>query len=94
MPSSSDAVATTTRVVPLYAPKSVFGDRFSQLDVALNKTFDLGVTRLVARLDLYNALNGNPVESYNQAFIAGGAWLVPQGILTARFAKINMQVDF
>jgi hypothetical protein len=45
-------------------------------------------------LDLYNALNGNPVESYNQAFIAGGAWLTPTSILTARFAKITAQVDF
>ena len=32
-------------------------------------------------VDLYNALNANPIESYNQAFIAGGAWLTPTGIL-------------
>ena len=45
-------------------------------------------------VDLYNALNANPIESYNQAFIANGAWLTPTGILTARFAKITAQFDF
>ena len=44
--------------------------------------------------NLYNALNGSAIESYNEAFIAGGAWLTPTGILTARFAKITAQFDF
>ena len=45
-------------------------------------------------VDLYNALNSNSVESYNQAFIAGGAWLTPTAILPARFAKVTAQLDF
>ena len=37
---------------------------------------------VLAGLLLYNALNANPVESYNEAFIAGGAWLTPTGVLS------------
>ena len=63
-------------------------------DFRVGKVLRFGGKRAQIALDLYNALNGNPVESYNQAFIAGGAWLVPTGILTARFAKLTAQFDF
>jgi hypothetical protein len=39
-------------------------------------------------------LNANPIESYNQAHTANGAWLTPTGILTARFATFTAQLDF
>jgi hypothetical protein len=32
--------------------------------------------------------------SYNQTFIANGAWLTPTSAMAARFAKISAQVDF
>ncbi|MGH9239968.1 MAG: hypothetical protein ACRD3G_18150, partial [Vicinamibacterales bacterium] len=80
--------------INLVEPGDVIGDRINQLDFRVGKVFRFGGKRAQIALDLYNALNGNPVESYNQAFIAGGAWLVPQGILTARFAKITAQFDF
>jgi hypothetical protein len=34
------------------------------------------------------------VLTYNQAFIPGGAWLVPTSVLTARTAKFTLQYDF
>jgi hypothetical protein len=80
--------------INLVEPGDVIGDRINQLDFRVGKVFRFGGKRAQIALDLYNALNGNPVESYNQAFIAGGAWLVPQGILTARFAKLTAQFDF
>ena len=33
---------TSAKIVNLYAPNSVFGDRFKQLDVAVNKSFNIG----------------------------------------------------
>jgi hypothetical protein len=80
--------------INLVEPGDVIGDRINQLDFRVGKVFRFGGKRAQIALDLYNALNGNPVESYNQAFIAGGAWLVPTGILTARFAKVTAQFDF
>ena len=45
---------------------------------------------------MFNALNADTVLTYNQSFTpgAGGAWLVPNTVLTARTAKITVQYDF
>ena len=80
--------------VNLVEPGEVLGDRINQLDIRVGKILRFRNVRTQISVDLYNALNANPIESYNQAFIAGGAWLTPTGILTARFAKITAQVDF
>ena len=80
--------------VNLVEPGEVIGDRINQLDIRVGKILRFRNARTQISVDLYNALNANPIESYNQAFIAGGAWLTPTGILTARFAKITAQVDF
>jgi hypothetical protein len=42
-------------------------------------------------LDLYNALNVSPVLTQNNNF---AAWLQPQSILTARFVKVSLRVEF
>ena len=80
--------------VNLVAPGEVIGDRINQLDFRVAKVLRLRSLRTLVAVDLYNALNRNSVETYNQAFIPNGAWLTPTGILSARFAKITAQVDF
>ena len=56
--------------------------------------------RPTVNLDLYNALNSNPVVAVNNTYNAvpapkpSGAWLAPQSILTARFVKISVNIDF
>ena len=80
--------------VNLVEPGDVIGDRINQLDLRVGKILRFRNMRTQISVDLYNALNANPIETYNQAFIAGGAWLTPTGILTARFAKITAQLDF
>ena len=55
---------------------------------------------LLVGLDLYNALNVNPVIALNGTYNAvptatpTAAWLAPQSILTARFVKFSVQLDF
>jgi len=44
--------------------------------------------------DVYNLTNAAPILSYNEAFIPNGAWLLPTSVMTARFAKLNIQLDF
>jgi hypothetical protein len=80
--------------INLVEPGDRYGDRINQLDFRVAKIFRFSRYRAQLAVDLYNALNANPIESYNQAFIANGAWLTPTGILTARFAKITAQFDF
>jgi len=81
--------------VNLVAPGDVQGDRINQLDFRVSKILRFGGTRAQIALDLYNALNANGVESYNQTFVAGGGtWPRPTAILEARFVKITTQFDF
>ena len=80
--------------VNLVEPGEVRGDRINQLDFRASKILRFGGWRTQLSVDLYNAFNSSAIQQYNQAFIAGGAWLTPTLILPARFAKVTAQVDF
>jgi hypothetical protein len=64
------------------------------MDLRFAKIFRFGRSKTQVGLDIYNITNSNAVQTYNQNFIPNGAYLVPTGILQARFAKISAQVDF
>ena len=80
--------------VNLVQPGDVYGDRVNQIDIRAGKILKFGRTRTQFSLDLYNTLNSSAIQTYNQNFIVGGAWLTPTLILPARFAKITVQIDF
>jgi hypothetical protein len=42
-------------------------------------------------LDVYNVLNGSAVIQESSVY---SSWRTPQGILPARFAKVNAQFEF
>ena len=83
---------TAAKTVNLYAPNSVYGDRFKQLDVAVNKSFNIGWGRLRTALDIYNVLNGNSIQSVVTAYSA--RWLRPVGFLDARLARVTAAIQF
>ncbi len=90
---------TTTKSVFLQAPNAVFGPRFNQLDVAINKTFNLGWGRLRTALDVYNALNSSSVQIVRTAYTPAGAapttsWLRPTAFLDARLARVTASIQF
>ena len=87
-PLSGGAANLTVNIVP---PGSMYGDRHNQLDLRVAKLIRVGVTRTMLNVDLYNALNANPVLSENSNF---GAWRQPTAILPARFVKFSVQFDF
>jgi hypothetical protein len=72
----------------------VLGDRVNQIDFRASKIVRLGTIRTQLSVDVYNALNSSAVQTYNQSFIVGGAWLTPNLVLPARFAKVTAQIDF
>jgi hypothetical protein len=84
---------TSAKIVNLYAPNSVFGERFKQLDVAVNKSFDIGWGRVRAALDVYNVLNGNSVQNVVTAYSLQ-RWLRPIGFLDARLARVTASLQF
>jgi hypothetical protein len=80
--------------VNLLAPDQMRGPRVNQLDLRVGKVLRFGSQRATVSVDMFNALNADTVLTYNQAFTPGGAWLVPNTVLTARTAKITVQYDF
>ena len=91
-PARTAPLTTAQVIVPLYVPNSVYGNRFTQLDFALNKTFRLDWARLVASLDLYNALNSSSVQSVVGTF--GPRWRRPTGFLEARLLRVSATLSF
>lgn len=92
--------ANSTVQVNLVAPGTRYGDRINQVDFRIGKIVRTGRSRTTLNVDVYNALNSNPVtvvnNTYNAAAVASAssAWLAPQSILTARFVKFSANVDF
>ena len=74
----------------------MYGERLNQLAMRFTKILRAGRTRTSLNLDLYNTFNVSTVltenATYSNASLTG--WRVPTAILTARFAKISVQVDF
>ena len=80
--------------INLLAPGTMYGDRVNELDFRIAKVLRYGRTRTNVGVDVYNVLNGNPVLTYNAAFIPNGNWLVPTSVLQARFVKFSATIDF
>ena len=92
-PARTALNAATTIV--LFTPNSMFGPRFNQLDVALNKTWHLSWARLRTAIDVYNALNSNSVQNMNTAYnLTANTWLRPTAFLDPRLARFTFGIDF
>jgi hypothetical protein len=80
----------------LVEPGKLYGERLNQLDFRIAKLFRVGRTRTSVNFDLYNAFNADTVlaENANYAGAAQNQWRVPTTIVTARFAKFSVQLDF
>jgi hypothetical protein len=82
--------------VNLVAPGVMYGDRLNQLDFRFGKVLRTGGVRTVVSVDVYNALNVNPVLTENAAYrdTSLSGWRIPTSILPARFVKFGVQLDF
>jgi len=89
----SGGVANVT--VNLVTPGTLYGDRVNELDLRFSKILRYRGTRTKVSIDLYNALNANPVLSYNNTYSpTATTWLTPTSVLAARVIKIGASVDF
>jgi hypothetical protein len=69
-----------------------FMPRVNQLDVSLSKRVRVGRTEIVPQLDVFNALNVNPITSINQNY--GPSYGFPLTVLPARLFRVGAQVRF
>ena len=91
----------STVSIPLIGPYDQFVGRRNQLDLRVSKAITIGGAELRGNLDLYNALNANPVLGANGTY--GGSWLQPSGqqsiggvdaILPARLLHLSGSLTF
>jgi hypothetical protein len=87
-PLSGGAANVTVNLVE---PGTLFGDRLNQLDLRFSRPVRFGARRLSVNLDIYNALNANPIIQYNLNY---AVWQTPQRILEARLFRVSGQFDF
>jgi carboxypeptidase family protein len=78
----------------LIEPGTLYGDRINQLDFRFAKNFRFGGKRAQVSSDIYNALNRNPIITYNNSFTPGGPWLQPNAILTGRGIRFSAEWTF
>ena len=78
--------------VNIATPGDLYGVRTNQVDLRFAKVLRFGTTRTNVGIDLYNALNANPVTAYN--FTYGPRFMSPLGIMPARFLKFSAQIDW
>ena len=76
----------------LVQPGTVYGDRLNQVDLRLGKNLRYGRTRTMVALDIFNLLNSNTPDVYQQNY--GPTWQNPLSITVGRFFKISAQFDF
>jgi hypothetical protein len=85
----------STKSVQLIEPGTVYGDRVNQVDVRFGKTFQAARARIRASIDVYNALNGNPILTLNTTYSTTNSnWLRPNSIMPGRLIKFGATVDF
>jgi hypothetical protein len=85
--------------VNLIPQGTLYSDRRNNIDFRAAKILRFRHTRMQLGIDVYNVLNSDTVQTYNLAYVAPTAtaqssWLTPSTIATARFAKVNLQIDF
>jgi hypothetical protein len=81
--------------------RRLYGERRTQIDMRLAKILRFGETRTTVGLDLGNLLNTNYATTFENTYrysvdntSMGGTWNNPTAVLTPRFVRVNLTVDF
>src|SRR5262249_42923233 len=101
----ANGLPTGTTTVNLVSPAQVYGDRITQFDMRFAKVLRFGGRRADIGVDLYNLFNTSDgsmfLETYDYATNGGltssnpaARWLRPTTIVSPRFVRFNVRVDF
>ena len=82
--------------VNVVQPGTEYGDRLNQVDFRVSKILRFGNRRANVGVDLFNLFNTNAVYAYFQTLNTGtpATYLQPASLVSARFAKVSVQIDF
>jgi Carboxypeptidase regulatory-like domain len=83
---------TSTIIVPLMQPGTLYGERVNLVDVRLSKIFRISQTRILTSLDVFNVFNSSDTQDWNRRY--GSDWLKPTRILPPRVFQLAATLDF
>jgi hypothetical protein len=86
-----------TQDVNLLLQGALYGDRVNAVDMRFAKVLRFRGTRANVGLDLYNLFNSNTPTTYESVYdpeTNGARWMQPTAVLTPRFVRVNLQLDF
>jgi hypothetical protein len=86
-------VCTSTATVALIQPGTVFEDRYTQLDLRLIKSIQIGGARVRGTIDAYNILNTIAFVGRNNAY-GTASWGQPNGLQLGRLFKFGTQISW
>jgi hypothetical protein len=89
-PLSAGVNATVT--LPLIEPGTMYDSRQTQFDIRVSKRFQVGRTRILGSLDVFNLLNLAGIDAVNTNY--GPQWLTPTRVQGTRYMKFSAQLDF
>jgi hypothetical protein len=84
----------TTLNVPLIAPQLEYTPRINQVDFALNKSFNVGHTRFMPKLDIFNMFNSDDYTAVSTMQFATATYKRPATILQGRIIRIGVDVKW
>jgi hypothetical protein len=93
-PSLGRPLSSGNVTVNLVEPGTLYGARQNNIDLRIAKILRFGRTRTQFGVDVYNLLNTDVVTGYNNGYSATGAWLTPTTIQPARYARLNLELNF
>ena len=94
-PAGATTALSTT--VNLLNTGELYGEGYSEFDLKLSKNIRFATRRLNVGVDIYNLLNNDAVRSYQDTYPfnnTGVAWGRATGLLSPRFVRLSIQVDF
>jgi hypothetical protein len=93
-PSLGRPLSSGNVTVNLVEPGTLYGARQNNVDMRIAKIVRFRGTRAQFGVDVYNLLNTDVVTGYNNGYSPTGAWLTPTTIQPARYARLNLELDF
>ena len=90
------AGGTQVTFVNIVKPGTTYGDRLNQVDFRVSKILRFGNRRVNVGADLFNLFNTNAVYAYFQTLNTATplTYLQPASLVSARFVKVSVQLDF
>jgi hypothetical protein len=93
----ANGLSNGTTSVNLLVPAQLYGERITQFDMRFAKVVRFAGKRADVGVDLYNVFNTNTTTTFQQTFdyaTNGATYLRPTAIISPRFVRFNVTVDF